>query len=501
MDLLLTNGVIVDGTGARSWQGDLLIRGERIASVAACIHAPGVPSIDVAGRVIAPGFIDAHSHSDLQVLENRPEKRMQGVTAEVVGNCGFSAFPSGSQAQVVREYANGILRGGAHWQWETAREYLDDVERASQSGVLALTGHGTLRAGHAGMRQGWLDPHVLDRMTAALEDSLAAGSAGFSVGLMYAPGSSAPTEELERLCRVTAKHGGIFCTHMRSYSWQLLESVNEQLDLARASGCRLQISHLQAVGRANWAKQADALDALDRAAAEGVDVEFDSYPYLAGSTVLSQLLPQSALEGGAPALIGRLLDPGTRREIARSVEDGMAQAWADILISGTRTQVNANLVGLTVADIAAQRGTAPVEAVLDLLVEEEGDVQMISFNQSEENLRALLTNPRCTVISDGFYVSGRPHPRLFGTFPELLGRYCREKGWLSLEEAVHKITAKPARRFGMKDTGVLRPGAYADVVVFDPERIGSPATYNAPEQHPVGIDRVYRKGRQLWPTA
>jgi N-acyl-D-amino-acid deacylase len=499
VDLLLSNGTIVDGTGVPSWQGDVLIEGNRIRGMERKIDRPDVPQIDVSGCVVAPGFIDAHSHSDLQVLENRTEKRMQGVTAEVVGNCGFSAFPSGANGEAVREYANSILHGGTSWEWSSARTYLEDVERISRSGVLALTGHGTLRTAFAGARQGALEPAVLDRMAGALDECLAGGSAGFSTGLMYAPGSSAPREELHRLCSVTARRGAIYCTHMRSYSWDLLDSVKEQLELARTSGCRLQISHFQAVGRANWNKQAEALGWIERAARDGVDVEFDSYPYLAGSTVLSQLLPQSALDGGTTALVARLLDPLQRAEIARATQDGMAQGWSDILISGVKSAANARLIGRTVAEIAVERDSEPVETALDLLVEEAADVKMISFNQSEDNLRALLTHPRCTVISDGFYVNGRPHPRLFGTFPELLGKYCREKKWLTLEQAVHKITTKPAARFGLKDAGILRPGASADIVVFDPLRVGSPATYSDPEQPPTGIERVYRKGRQLWP--
>jgi dihydroorotase/N-acyl-D-amino-acid deacylase len=477
----------------------VLIEGDRIAGIDRRIDRPDVARMDVAGRVIAPGFIDAHSHSDLQVLENRREKHMQGVTAEVVGNCGFSAFPSGACDEAVREYANNILHGGKTWKWPDAGGYLADVEQASQSGVRALTGHGTLRTAFAGTRQGAVEAPVLDEMAAVLDACLAAGSVGFSTGLMYAPGSSAPREELHDLCSVTARRHAIYCTHMRSYSWDLLESTQEQLDLARSSGCRLQISHFQAVGRANWDKQSEALELMEQAARDGVDVEFDSYPYLAGSTVLSQLLPQPALEGGTAALIARLLNPAKRAEIAKATQDGMAQGWTDILISGVKSEANDRLVGQTVAEIAAERSCEPIQAVLDLLVEEEADVKMISFNQSEDNLRELLTHPRCTVISDGFYVSGRPHPRLFGTFPELLGKYCREKKWLTLEQAVHKITAKPAARFGFLDAGRLRLGAQADLVVFDPQRIGSPATYSNPEQPPTGIERVYRKGRQLWP--
>ena len=314
---------------------------------------------------------------------------------------------------------------------------------------------------------------------------------------MYAPGSSAPFAELRGLCAATARHDKIYCTHMRSYSWDLLDSFDEQVDLARASGCRLQISHLQAVGRANWNKQEQVLEHLEGARKEGIDVEFDIYAYTAGSSVLTQLLPQSALDGGAAAMLARLTNQATRREIARATEDRLAQSWDDILISGVRTAASQSALGCTITDIAAQRGVEPVDAVIGLIVEEEGAVNMISFNQSESNLRVLLTHPLCTVISDSFYVQGRPHPRLFGAFPEFLGKYCRDKQWLDLAQAVHKISGKPAARFGIKDRGVLRSGAYADITVFDPARIGSPAWYDNPEQSPAGIVRVIREGRTI----
>jgi dihydroorotase/N-acyl-D-amino-acid deacylase len=498
MALLLANGLVLDGTGKAAVPADVLIDGSRIQAVEPCLNVADAERVDCTNLIVAPGFIDAHSHSDLQVLENRLEKVNQGVTTEVVGNCGFSAFPSHVNRTLAHEFANGIFCGGDDWHWASARDYLADVAlRSSLINVAALTGHGSLRVEHAGMRQGPLPQSDVDKMIMALQDALAGGSIGFSTGLMYAPGSSAPFAELRGLCAATARHDKIYCTHMRSYSWDLLDSFDEQVDLARASGCRLQISHLQAVGRANWNKQEQVLEHLEGARKEGIDVEFDIYAYTAGSSVLTQLLPQSALDGGAAAMLARLTNQATRREIARATEDRLAQSWDDILISGVRTAASQSALGCTITDIAAQRGVEPVDAVIGLIVEEEGAVNMISFNQSESNLRVLLTHPLCTVISDSFYVQGRPHPRLFGAFPEFLGKYCRDKQWLDLAQAVHKISGKPAARFGIKDRGVLRSGAYADITVFDPARIGSPAWYDNPEQSPAGIVRVIREGRTI----
>jgi N-acyl-D-amino-acid deacylase len=314
---------------------------------------------------------------------------------------------------------------------------------------------------------------------------------------MYAPGATAPFEELERLCQIVARHGKVYATHMRDYGNRLAEAVSEQLELARRTGCRLQISHLQAVGPRNWDKQRAVLDRIENAAANEVDVGFDCYPYTRGSTVMTQLLPQWALEGGMDGLLARLLDGAERKRIAIETEGGLAQGWAGILISSVESQKNSGLIGKSVAAIANDRAEELVETVLNLIQEERGRVNILEINQSEANLRQTLAHPLSCVISDGFYVKGRPHPRLYGTFPFLLGEISRECGWLTLAEAVHKVTDKPARRFGMEKRGRLEKGFVADVVVFDPKTINSPATYDNPGAAPVGIRHVFRNGAEM----
>jgi dihydroorotase/N-acyl-D-amino-acid deacylase len=332
-------------------------------------------------------------------------------------------------------------------------------------------------------------------MSGLLEDCLAEGACGFSTGLMYAPGSSAPPEELERLCRVVARAGKIYTTHMRDYAGRLPEAVDEQIELARRSGCRLQISHLQAVGRKNWDRQARALETIERARNDGVDVMFDCYPYVAGSTVLSQWLPQWSLEGGVDRMLERFLDRPLRARILAEVLASLAQEWVDLYVSAVRTQANQALVGQHLAQIAAQRGKEPAEVVLDLVAEERGEIHILEFNQSEANLRALVTHPLAIVVSDSFYVRGRPHPRLYGAFPLLVGEMSRERRWLTLTEAVRKVTDLPARRFDIARRGRLEPEFFADLVVFDPEQIGSSATYDRPDVPPTGIRWVFREGR------
>jgi len=476
--LVLRKGTIYDGTGAAPFTGDVLVEGDRITAVGRATAPPDAREIDCTGLAVAPGFIDAHSHSDLQVLENRTEKWNQGVTTEVVGNCGFSPYPM-RDPKPLHEFANGIFCGDEEWGWRDAAGYLEAVRNAARNAhVVTQVGHGTLRIAES----------TVDGMESALEECLELGAAGFSTGLMYAPGADAPFEELERLCRVVARHGKIYTTHMRNYMGGLADAVEEQLELARRTGVRLQISHLQAAGRPNWAQQPLALEKIEKAHAEGIDVAFDCYPYVAGSSVLTQHLPQWALDGGVGAMLKRLKDPAERKHVAEHTK-AVTGNWGDVFISSGRE------VGLSIPQIAERRGVEPVEAVFDLLIEYDGAVNFVSFNQSEENLRATLTHPLSNIISDGFYVKGRPHPRLHGTFPLLLGEFVRQRGWMTLAEAIHKITGRPAERFGLKERGRLAPGMVADITVFNPDAINSPATYENPELAPVGIVHVIHNGR------
>ncbi|MGH9626861.1 MAG: N-acyl-D-amino-acid deacylase family protein [Bryobacteraceae bacterium] len=495
--LLLRNGHVVDGTGAPAFVGDVLVADSRIAAIGRLEPPADAQIAGCAGLTIAPGFIDAHSHSDLQVIEGKREKVVQGVTSEVVGNCGFSAYPAARDSRALREFANGIFCGDDTWGWSSSEAYLNAVAQTPAASVASLVGHGSLRIAVAGNRLGPLPESDVARMESLLDEALGAGAAGFSTGLMYAPGSSAPFDELARLCRVVARHGKIYTSHIRSYFSGLVAAIEEQIELARRTGCRLQISHLQAVGAPNWDQQPHALERIERARARGIDIAFDCYPYIAGSTVLTQLLPQWALEGGVPGMMIRLNSTEDRRSIAKEIESTNSWRWADIHISAVGSEQNQTAVGRNLFELAELRSCEPVDAMLDLLIEERGAVNMISFNQSEENLRQSLAHPLSIVISDGFYVRGKAHPRLYGTFPLLLGTFVRDRKWLTLEDAVHKITARPAERFGFEKRGKLAPGYHADITIFDSALIGSPATYDDPARAPVGIQCVLRNGHVI----
>lgn len=329
-------------------------------------------------------------------------------------------------------------------------------------------------------------------MSGLLDEALEQGAAGFSSGLMYAPGSGASAEELAALCRIVARRGKVYATHMRSYSAGLVDAVEEQLAVAEASECRLQISHLQAAGEDYWPLQQRAIAAIEQASARGIDVAFDAYPWLAGSTVLTQVLPQDALDGGIPKLLARLRDPAEREAIRPRIKP--EARWNGVVI--TAAAKNENLVvGRSVQDIADERGTDPERAVMDILLEQEGNVNIVEHCQSLENLHALLTHPLATVITDGVYTRGRSHPRLYATFPLLLGNMVRERKWLSLEEAIHKVTGKPAATFHLNDRGLIAEGYMADITVFDPETVHTDATYEAPDVVPTGIRAVLRGGK------
>jgi dihydroorotase/N-acyl-D-amino-acid deacylase len=495
--LLLKNGLLADGSGSQLRRADLLIDNDAIRQVGAISEDIDAKQIDCTDLIVAPGFIDAHSHSDLQVLGNRREKLLQGVTSEVVGNCGFSPYPDNHPGDL-HDFANGILCGDDTWGWASASEYLLNVHaRAKLASVSSLVGHGSLRIAHAGPQQGPVDDATLSAMESTLDEALVEGAAGFSTGLMYAPGSSAPPEELERLCRVVGKRDKIYCSHIRDYSTHLLEAIDEQIDLAKRTGCRLQISHLQAVGRANWRLNSLALERIESARLSGVDIMFDCYPYVAGSTVLTQLLPQRMLDGGLAKLVARLADPSIRADIAKQTAETMVHEWTDIFISSVGSSRNGDAIGKSLAQLSQERSESPMDVVFNLLIEEEGKVNMLQFNQSEENLRANLSHPLSIIISDGFYVKGRPHPRLHGTFPELLGNICREKKWLHLPEAIHKVTGAPASRFSIRKRGLLQDGYFADITIFDQTKVQSRATYKEPELHPEGVVTVIREGKVL----
>ena len=484
--ILLQNGAVIDGSAQPSKQASVLVRDTLIEAVGTIDVGADMEVVDCTGFVVAPGFIDVHSHADLEVLDHRPEKVMQGVTTEVVGNCGFSVFPRLPLSELSPTFKS-IFAGRGSREWADADAYFADVENAqSHTNVAALTGHSSLRAGVAGMKAG-LDDSDRRELEKRLSACLEQGSIGLSTGLNEAPSSYSDFPELVALCRIVGQHDGLYTSHLRDYKFHVIEAVKEALDLGREAEIPVQLSHLQAVGRKNWDKMDPVLEMIDQAHDEGLDVGIDAYPYVAGSANLTQILPVWCMEGSTEQLVQRLIEDDSRRRIAAETVDDMANGWEDIMLSTLANPDQQELVGRTIQQVADERGCPGVETALDLLIENEGSVMVISFNQSEENLRKVLTHPLTSIITDGLVTEGKPHPRTFGTYPTFLGEYVREKGWMSLEDAIHKVTALPAARFRLEKRGMVQPGYAADLVVFSAEEIGTKSNYVEPNHGPEGI--------------
>ena len=496
-DLLITGGVVADGTGAPEYAADVAISGGLVEAVGDLAGRSAARVLSADGCVVCPGFVDVHTHSDLTLLSSPSahSKVRQGVTTEVVGNCGLGVTPVMGDAAALRGAAGYLdLDPAVRWDWTDLPGYLDALAAARPSvNVVALVAHIPLRAGVVGFADRPASAPELDRMRGLLDDALAAGAAGASTGLVYAPLTFAREEELTALARTVAARDRLFSWHARDYGDDLLDSVRQVLRVAEATGCRTQISHLAAVGRRNWGKAARALELVDAARERGADVGVDVYPYLAGNAPLSQLLPAWAQAGGEAAMGGRLTDPAVRARVRAEWRD-LPNGWPDLTVSRIPVE-RPGLTGRTLADLGG------ADAALDLIAEFGNAVMMVAGGRSEEDLLAVLRHPATVVGSDGQALDpggptglGTPHPRSYGCYPRLFADHVRT-GRLPLAEAVRKCTGAPAARAGLRDRGELRPGKAADVVVFAPDRIADLATYADPQRYPAGIRAVLVGGR------
>nr|WP_281387120.1 amidohydrolase family protein [Jiangella mangrovi] len=467
------------------------------------VVADGRPdtAVDVTGLTVCPGFVDLHSHSDLTLLSapEAPSKVRQGVTTEVVGNCGLGVAPIADEADVpeLRAAAGYLdLDPDVAFGWRGFGEYLDALTAARTSvNVAALVPHLPLHVAAAGWDDGQAD---LDRLRGLLTESFEAGAAGVSTGLCYGPLAHADEAELTAIGEVAARHGRLFAWHLRDYGAGLMDAVDEALRVAERTGCRTQLSHLVSVGRKNWGGVAAALERIDAARERGVDVAVDVYPYLAGNAPLSQLLPAWAQNGGADAMRARLADPDVRERVAVAWRD-LPWTWDEITVSrvppGSPGSPDDATTGRTLAEHAD-----PAEAAMDLIQRHGNAVLAVGTGRSEDDLLAALRHPVSVIGSDGLATdpdgptgAGLPHPRSYGTYARLLSDYTGP-GRLSLPEAVAKCTSAPAARAGLRDRGVLTAGRPADIVVLDPDTVTDHATYADPQRFPGGIALVMVNG-------
>ena len=512
-DLVITGGRIVDGSGGPWFAADVAIVGGRIAALGRLGSAEARVRIDAAGLVVTPGFVDFHAHSDVTLLvDPRAESAVrQGITTQVVGNCGFSAAPVRAE-DVPRYRRDGLVFSfpGYSWNWTSMGEYLARLRLARPSiNVVVLTGHTALRTAVMGQADRTPTPDELAAMQRLLAQALAEGARGFSSGLTYMPSCYAKTEELIALAGVLRESGRAYHTHLRDYSRYLLEAVGEALRIGEEAGIPVYVSHMYAAGREHWGeKTAQAVRLVEEARRRGVEAGFDTTLWPRGGGPFQQSIPNWAREGGLEPMVARFRDPMLRARIVDEVEQGAADwqgwlrpDWDDCLISRVGCPRNASWLGRMVGDLARERGEAPAETALNLLAEDEGQLWTAPTVKREEDIALVLKHTLGIPISDGFALAqdgplAQPDlPKSYGAFPRVLRYHVRERGLLRLEEAVSKMTALPAARLGLWDRGLLRPGLAADLVIFDPDTVAERAEYLHPNAYPVGIAYVVVNGQ------
>ena len=513
-DWLIRGGTVLDGTGGPGRRADVALVGDRVAALGPDLAGEAARLVDGAGCMVTPGFIDMHAHSDFALLAypSAEAKVRQGVTTEVTGMCGFSPAPAPPGGGLLREWAS-FLSSELDWRWTSFGSWLDRLRQAGlTANVAPFVGHGTLRIAAMGFERRPPTPDEARYMARLLAEALDAGAFGLSTGLIYAPSVYADTAELIELARVAGRRPGrLYTSHIRGEGPTLESALAEAIRIGDEGGVPVQVSHLKACLKANWPKMGEALRAIETARARGVDVTADMYPYTAGSTTLASLLPVWVLEGGMNALLGRLADGPTRRRIldAGRAPEGEwygpngAVAWPDVMVAECPRVPG--LEGRTMAEIATARRVPAEELLIDLLLEAEGQVSMINFLMLDANVARGLQFPHVTIGSDNLGLcagpeeahAGKPHPRQHGCFAKVLGTYVRERGVLSWEAAIHKMTGQAAARLGLAERGVLRPGAFADVVLLDPATVEDLATYQAPHRYPAGFRSVWVNGQAV----
>ena len=508
-DVILSGGLVVDGSGNPWFRADVGVRDGKIVKIGRLKESQAEEVIDARGLVVAPGFIDIHSHSDLTLWVNPKldNKIMQGVTTEVVGNCGTSAAPlTGEALEETERFIEGLPGGaGRRPGWSTLAEYHNQLEdQGVPVNVATLIGHSTVRMCVMGCRRGPPSDSEMDEMKTLVAQGMEDGAFGVSTGLIYAPGCYAETSEIIELAKVSAEYGGIYVTHIRNEGAHLYEAVMEALGVGKQAGLPVHISHHKASGRLNWGKVKVSLKIIEEARRNGVDVTCDVYPYTAGcSWCLSPVLPRWVSEGGVEAMVERLKEPEVRERIRRQVREGVEVSpllelgeWGSIIVAAVKTEQNRRFEGKSIAEIAEMRGVDPLDCILDLIVEEEDEITGLFFTMNEEDVRHVIKHPISMIGSDSVpqRKSGLIHPRSYGTFPRVIRRYVNEAKTLTLEEAVRKMTSAPTQRLGLRDRGLIREGFWADITIFNPRTIRDEATYEDPYRHPVGIEYVLVNG-------
>ncbi len=510
MKKLIVNGTIVDGSGRAGYQANVLIEDDRIAKIGDIQPEEGVEVIDAKGLIVAPGFIDTHSHSDLQILEN-PEiqpKVRQGVTTEVLGQDGISMAPL--PVKYISPWRKNLagLDGDSdniNWEFETTEGYLKMIEDAKPGlNECYLVPHGNIRMEAMGLDNRLPNDEELKAMCDITRREMEAGAVGLSTGLIYMPCAYSESKEIIEMCKVVAEYDGIFVIHQRSEADTILDSMEEVIKIGRESGVKIHYSHFKVCGKKNWDKIDKVIELLEKAKAEGIRVSFDQYPYVAGSTMLGVILPPWVHDGGTDKVVERLADPKLRKKMVYDIEHGIP-GWDNfvefagldgIFVTSVKSQKNQDAIGLSLTQLGQLRGKDAYEATFDLLLEEENAVGMVDFYGTEEHVQLFMKRPEMNACTDGL-LGGKPHPRVYGAFTRILGKYVREDKALSLEEAIYKMTKKPAETFLIEDRGQIKEGYFADITIFDKDTVIDKGTFVDPIQYPEGIKYVLINGQTV----
>jgi N-acyl-D-amino-acid deacylase len=503
-DVVIKNGKVFDGSGNPWIKTDLGIKDGKIAFMGDLTDASANMMIDATDMAVAPGFIDTHVHSDLlcTIPEIHKIKALQGVTTELFGQDGISVAPvSEATKPLWQKQLKGLNGDIGDWPWNTIEEYLSFLEQSSIIGNAAyLVPHGAVRTLVIGFEGRTTTKEEMEKMRELVEEGMRQGAIGVSSGLVYPPNVFSNKEELIEICKGAAKYDGCFVVHIRNESFLSLEALDEVIDVARQSGVRLHVSHFKVAGKRNREKFKQALEKMEAGREEGIEITFDQYPYTAGSTVFHAILPPWMHSGGTEEMLTRLSDPGVRNRIKDELETNthyenwvLNCGWENITVTSVTTDKNRHVEGKNLRDIAELRGIDPADTALDLLIEESAGITMVVHWGNEEDVLFGMRHPLQIVGSDGIF-GGKPHPRLYGTYPRVLGKYVREMNALSWEQGIRQMTGAPAQMMRLKDRGLLKEGYQADIVVFDQNTISDRATYDEPLLESVGMRHVIING-------
>jgi N-acyl-D-amino-acid deacylase len=506
--ILIKGGTIIDGTGKDRFEADLAILDDKIDAIGSFNENDFDTVIDAEGLIVCPGFIDTHSHSDLKVLLDPmvEPKVHQGVTTEILGQDGISMAPL--PLQYISPWRKNLagLEGDSddiNWRYQTTAGYLKQLENVGLGlNESYLVPHGNIRMEAMGLDNRQPTPEELQKMLDITRREMEAGAWGISTGLIYMPCAYSKKDELIKLCEVVDEYDGTLVIHQRSEADDILESMQEVLDIGRKSGIRIHFSHMKICGKKNRDKFDKVLEYLDQAKAEGIWVSFDQYPYVAGSTMLGVILPPWVHDGGTDKLLERLSDPAMRQKMIYDINHGIS-GWDNfvefagldqIFVINVKTAANEDLLGKSLIEIGQIRGKDPYEAAFDLLLQEENAVGMVDFYGLERHVVGFMQRPEQNVCTDGL-LGGKSHPRVYGAFPRVLGKYVREDKALKLEAAIYKMSGKPAEVFGFEHRGTICEKNFADIVVFNPLTIADKGNYVEPAQFPSGIEYVLINGQ------